>query len=179
MFVGPPYAGKDTQAKLLAKKLDLPVFSMGQLIREAREAGNPKAIEGFQNYSLKGLHLPISLKFDLLKEQMDKSKKGFILDNFPATKEDLEAIIDYLNKYSLKVSKVFYLYISEEEIMKRMRLNRGRLDDSPEIVMKRVEVQNKDRIPVLEYFKEIGVLKKINGEQSIEKVQSDIINQLG
>lgn len=178
IFIGPPYAGKDTQAKLLKKKLGIPIFSMGQLIREAYEAGNPKAVEGFKQYSMQGLHLPIALKFDLLKEQMGQAKNGFILDNFPATKEDLDTFINYIEKNYLKVDKVFYFFILKEEIMRRMTLQRGRQDDTPEIVMKRIENQDKDRYPVIEYFKKQGLLEEINGEQSIEQVHSEIINRL-
>lgn len=178
IFIGPPFAGKGTQVELLGKKLNLPVFSMGHLIREAYGAGDQKAIEGFEKYSLKGLHLPISLKFGLLKEKLDKAKSGFILDNFPATQEDLDAFNNYLSEQNLRVDRVFYVFVSVDEMMRRAG-SRGRGDDTPEIITKRREIQDTDRISVIEYFRNKGILEEINGERSAEEVHQDIRSRLG
>jgi adenylate kinase len=177
IFLGPPFSGKDTQAEILGKELNLPVFSMGQLIREGNRLGNPKAVEGYQNYALKGLNLPNSLKFDLLKEKMDKNKAGFILDNYPATQEDLETLNHYLDENLLQVNIVFNINISVEEMKNRMA-QRGREDDKPEIVLTRRKVQGEDREPVLEHFRRQGKLVEINGEGSIEEVQLAIKEKL-
>jgi Adenylate kinase and related kinases len=177
IFLGPPYSGKGTQATILGKELNLPVFSMGELIREGNRLGNPKAVEGYQNYTLKGLHLPNSLKFFLLKEKMDANKNGFILDNYPATQEDLETLQNYLTENNLQVDKVFYVNISIEEMKNRM-VQRGRDDDKPEIVLVRRDVQDKDRLPVLQYFREKGILTEINGEGTIAAVQAVIKGEL-
>jgi len=173
IFLGPPYSGKGTQAQILGKELNLPVFSMGALIREGNKLGNPKAMEGYQNYTLKGLHLPNSLKFDLLKEKMDVNKNGFILDNYPATQEDLETLNNYLSQNSLQVDKVFYVNISSEAMTARIT-ERGREDDKLETVLTRKTVQDQDRLPVLEYFRQKGLLVEINGEGSVTDVQSKI-----
>lgn len=177
IFIGPPFAGKGTQTEILSKKLSLQVFSMGKLIREANKEGNPKAVEGFEKYSMKGLHLPVSLKFDLLKEKMDNAENGFILDNFPATKEDLDIFIEYLGKNHLSVNKVFYINISEEEANKRIT-RRGRADDDINILMKRREAQDQDRQPVIEYFRSKGLLEEINGEKDVEDVHKEVVNKL-
>ncbi len=178
VFIGPPYSGKDTQSKLIASDLGIPIFSMGSLIRKAYKEGNPKAIEGFEQYSMKGLHVPISLKFALLRERMDEEKDGFILDNFPATLEDLETFKEYLQEKSLKVDKVFSLKISEEEMIRR-RTQRGRADDEVDILLKRREEQDKDRIPVIEYFKSTGILKEINDEgQTVEETHQIIMEEI-
>jgi adenylate kinase len=173
IFLGPPYSGKGTQATILGKELNLPVFSMGELIREGNRLGNPKAVEGYQNYTVKGMHVPNSLKFELLREKMDENKNGFLLDNYPATQEDLDTLLNYLLENSLQVDKVFYISISAEVMTARIT-ERGRDDDKLEIVLTRKEVQDKDREPVLRYFKEKGMLTEINGEGSIEDVQAKI-----
>ena len=121
VFIGPPYAGKGTQTDLLSKRLRIPVYSMGALIREAYRKKDPNAIKGYENYSLKGKHLPTSLKFSFLKEKLDKSLNGFILDNFPATEEDLGVFNGYLNNNQKKIDKVIYLKISEKEMQNRMK----------------------------------------------------------
>jgi adenylate kinase len=172
IFLGPPFAGKDTQAKLLSKELNIPVFSMGAVIREAYENKDPRAVEGFERYSLKGLHVPIDLKFDLLRSKID-GLSDFMLDNFPATDEDLETFNQYLEKRELRITKAIYLKISEEEMKKRL-IHRGRGDDDPAIVEKRREVQDVDREPVLKYFRENNLLVEIDGGQSIDKIHEEI-----
>ena len=173
IFLGPPYSGKGTQAEVLGKQFNLPVFSMGQLIREGNKLGNPKAVEGYQNYVIKGLHVPNALKFVLLREKMDENKTGFILDNYPATQEDLDTLNKYFLENNLQVDKVFYIYISAE-VMKARITERGREDDKLETVLTRKTVQDQDRLPVLQYFREKGMLAEINGEGSIEAVQTKI-----
>lgn len=177
IFIGPPCSGKGTQTQLLGKKLNLPVFSMGALIREARKNGDPKVIEGFNNYSMKGLHLPIELKFDLLKEKLDKIPDGFILDNFPATKDDLGVFLSYLKEKSKVIDKVFCLNISEEGMERRV-ISRGRDDDQLQIILQRRKAQDKDRIPVIGYFRNQGILEEINSERSIEEVHQEILRRL-
>lgn len=178
VFIGPPFAGKGTQAALLGKKLDLPVFSMGGIIRQAYKSGHPTAVEGFEKYSLKGLHLPISLKFPLLEEKLNNVEDGFILENFPATAEDLRTFNRYVLRNKLNVTKVFLLTLSEQQAMKRMLL-RGRVDDTAEIVKKRREIQDEDRIPVINFYMEQGLLVEVNGEGDINKIHKQILDHLG
>lgn len=177
IFIGPPFAGKDTQAKLLSAELNIPVYSMGALIREAKEAGDPLAIEGFENFSMKGLHLPINLKFHLVKDKIDSFQGDLILDNFPGNQEDLDTFSNYLSDRNLKVKKVFYINITNEEMLRRM-IDRGRGDDQPEIVVKRRGNQDKDRESVIAFYKNQGILKEINGEGPIEQIHQEIKESL-
>lgn len=178
IFIGPPFAGKGTQAALLSKKLGIPYFSMGAVIRQAYEAKQSLAVEGFENYSLKGKHLPISLKFPLIKDKLQNAKDGYILENFPATAEDLDTFNQFLIQENLSVTKVFLLTLSEREAMTRM-LVRGRVDDTPEIVRKRRDIQDKDRIPVIDYYKEKNLLVEINGEAEINQIHKQILEHIG
>lgn len=177
VFIGPPYAGKGTQTDLLSKELEIPVYSMGALIREAYRKKNPNAIEGYENYSLQGKHLPTNLKFSFLKEKLDRSPNGFILDNFPATEEDLGVFGSYLKENQKRLDKVIYLKISEKAMQERM-ISRGRGDDDPSIVQARREIQDKDRIPVLDYYRSQGILEEIDGEKDIDEVHKEIIKRL-
>jgi adenylate kinase len=180
VFIGPPYAGKDTQGKLLSKKFNnMPIFSMGHLIREAREKGNENIVKAYEDYSLKGLHVPTKIKFPLLKEKMDQARDGFILDNFPATKDDLETLNNYLFQTNKKIDKVIYLDISKEEMQKRFKIaSRGRKDDHPEIIIARRDIQGQDRIPVLKFYKKQNLLSKIKGEGDINKIHEEILKEL-
>lgn len=180
VFIGPPYAGKDTQGKLLSHKFgNMPILSMGGLIREALERGNETFIKAYEEYSLKGLHLPTAVKFPLLKEKMDQARGGFILDNFPATEDDLTMFNNYLFSTSKKVNRVIYLYISKEEMKKRFKnAFRGRKDDDPDIVDARRKIQDQDRIPVLKYYKSHNQLCEINGEGDINKIHQEILREI-
>ncbi|EKD85986.1 MAG: Adenylate kinase [uncultured bacterium] len=126
---------------------------------------------------MKGLHVPIELKFDLLKDKIEETPKGFIVDNFPGTQEDLNAFNAYLVNKKLKVDHVFYLNITKEEMLKRM-IYRGRRDDDPEIVLKRRENQDKDREAVLRYFRDQGLLREIDGLSSIDEIHRKIISYI-
>lgn len=179
IFLGPPYSGKETQTTPLSRDLGIPVFSMGQLIREGREQ-DPAIEDAFQQYTVRGLHIPTKVKFELLRKKMDEAQNGFILDNFPATHEDLEVFRAYCEEKNLDVSKVFYLHIDEEEMLNRFAANphRGRLDDAKETLLVRSKVQGVDREPVLQYFRENGKLVEINGQQPIEAVSELIHGQI-
>lgn len=177
IFLGGPYSGKGTQAKMLGEKLNLSVFDMGQLIRSAREAGDERAILGFEQYSMKGLYVPTHLKFPFLREKMEQATSGFILDHFPATQDDLTVFLDYIKEKNLSINKVFNIRLSEEEMLKRFK-ERGRPDDTPEIIKKRREIQEIDRKPVIDYFKIQGLLEEIDGDSSIKNIQEEILRRL-
>lgn len=179
IFIGPPFAGKDTQASLLSKKLSLPLFSMGGLIRDARKSGDKTISDAYKKYTLNGLHIPINIKFGLLKIKLDNLNDGFILSNFPATLEDLNVFNKYLTERNLSVDKVFYLSISKDVMQERFKGSlRKRPDDDSKIISERREVQDNDRIPVIEYFKKLGILVEINGERDIKVVYEDILGCL-
>lgn len=176
VFIGPPYAGKDTQSNLLREELGLPVFSMGQLIRDAKESGDKEVIEAYEEYSMKGRHLPNSVKFPLLQAKMDGNlSSGFMLDNFPATQEDLTIFNKYLASRDLVVGCVFHIFVDEEEMLSRMKkAGRSRPDDTVEVVLERRRYQDRDRQSVLEFFRKQGLLVEINGEKSIGDIHKEI-----
>ncbi|MBI2028189.1 MAG: nucleoside monophosphate kinase [Candidatus Levybacteria bacterium] len=179
VFIGPPFAGKDTQAVMLSKKLSLSLFSMGGLIREAREKGDKVIEDAYRNYSLKGLHLPIGIKFGLLRKKIENLNDGFILNNFPATNEDLQVFNEYLKEHNLSVYKAFYLNISKNIMQKRLDAStRKRSDDDLKIILARREIQDKDRIPVINYFRNLGILEEVDGEREIDEVNKDILSRL-
>ncbi len=175
VFLGPPYAGKGTHSAFLGQKLNIPVFSMGALIRQAHDKGDEVIKDAYERYALKGLNVPTHIKFDLLKKAMIQAGDNFILDNFPATEDDLKVLSDFLKERNLSIDKVLHMKTSEEEMIKRLKnISRGRADDDPEIVRARREIQDKERKPVIEYFKNQGILTEVNSEGSIEEVNRKI-----
>ncbi|MDP3998798.1 MAG: nucleoside monophosphate kinase [bacterium] len=187
VFLGPPGAGKGTQAELLSQKSSLPALSVGQLLRDAHREKTPEGM-AWDKYSMHGLNVPTELKFKLLVEKMDQAKDGFILDNFPRTREDLVAFKKYLEERDRKVDRVFHLVIREEVAVGRIlsrkdkegkkELVRG--DDNLEILKVRIdEGYRKDLRPILDHFRGLGVLEEISGVQSIETVHQEILRRLG
>ncbi len=179
VLIGPPLSGKETQGELLELSLGgIPRFSMGHLIREARNK-DPKFEQAYQDYSMQGKHLPNEIKFPLMAAKMDEaSGTGFILDNFPATAEDVEYLEKYLRGRDLKIQSVISLNVSEDEMRKRFEIakeRRGRADDTYENVHDRRENQDNDRVAVLDHYRDLGLLSEISGEQSVEKVHDDIM----
>lgn len=182
VLIGAPLSGKETQGELLEASLGgIPRFSMGHLIREARDI-DPKFEQAYQEYSMQGQHLPNEIKFPLMEKKMDEAKSiGFILDNFPATAEDVEYFEKYLQGKDLQIKAVITLNISEDEMRKRFEIakaRRGRADDTFENVHERREIQDRDRVAVLDHYRNLGLLKEISGEQSVEKVHQDILKSI-
>src|SRR3989344_3627089 len=153
VLIGPPLSGKETQGELLELSLGgIPRFSMGHLIRDARKT-NPKFEEAYQKYSMQGKHLPNDIKFPLMIKKMEEANNGFILDNFPATSEDIEYFEKYLIDKDLNIKAVISLNVSEDEMRKRFeraKERRGRADDTFENVHVRREIQDRDRVSVLD-----------------------------
>lgn len=178
VLIGPPLSGKETQGGLLESSLGgIPRFSMGHLIREARKT-NPVFEKAFSEYSMQGKHLPNNIKFPLMAQKMDEAQSDFVLDNFPGTQEDVEYFESYLEGKPFKIKAVISLNISEDEMRKRFEIakeKRGRADDTFENVHERREIQDKDRKAVLDYYRKLGILHEINGEDSVERVHDKIV----
>lgn len=180
VFLGPPYAGKDTQARILSKKINLPVLSMGERIRSALTKGNNRIKRAYAKYAMKGKNLPTSVKFPLLKAEMDKFvKKGFILNNYPANKDDLRYLMKYLKKRGLEITAVVNIEIPEEEIVRRMKkTNRNRLDDQPAVVGARLRQQTAEREEVLSFFKKRGIVIQIDGVGKVGDIHAKILDSI-
>lgn len=179
VFLGRPESGKGTQSTMLGKELGLPVFAMGDLIREAR-VSNGGINQAYEQYAMRGRHFPNSIKFPLLKSRLDETGNGFILDNYPATKEDVETLSAYLNGRSLSIDKVFHITISEDEVIRRTKVqHRDRLDDDESVIRERLKNQDEDRKLAIDYFRNKGVLVEIDGEREITAIHGEIMSKLG
>lgn len=187
-LVGPPLSGKDTQGKLLAKKLKGKFFVTSGLIREFFEKTK-------KNY------LKIGNKNLDLKKEKEKLKTGDLVDSLLVTQVVLDKIKENLNKKNLIIAgsprrlfeakREFYflkenlpqsfifilLDVSQKEIFKRA-LKRKREDDALEIVKKRIENYKKETLPAINFLNEKGVLIKVKGEGRVLKIHREIIEKL-
>lgn len=189
ILLGPPGAGKSTQGRLLAKKLKIPWISIGELLRESYQKGYVEGNEWWIKYGSKGLNAPIELKFSILEKRLISAKNGFVLDDFPRTREDLDALKGYLDWSKVKIDKVILIDVSERtsvrRILRRWRIakKRGieRYDDSPYVLKVRIKEGYKKELPImLQYFEKQKLLVNVegNGRHTIREVYKKILSAL-
>lgn len=209
ILLGPPGAGKGTQAEGIKKEFNIPHISTGDIFRENIK-NNTELGKKAQEYMNKGLLVPDELVVDLVKDRLSKNdcNKGFLLDGFPRTIEQAEALDKELKKMDKKLDKAININVSEEVLVERIVGRRickdckatyhvkfnppqkegicdkcgGKLyqrdDDKEETVQKRIKVYKEETQPLIDYYDKKGLILNINGEQEINKVLEDIINNL-
>lgn len=187
VFYGPEGSGKGTQAKLLGAKLNLPVLTSGDLVREAATHDQGLIGEACRRSLEAGKYVADSEMFVLWKNKLKEKEmeQGWIIDGFPRNVRQAKFLVDKVSKYGYRLDKVFYLSISAEESIRRL-LKRGRklhagnggIHDSPERIKQRLEMYQQGEQAVLEFFDKMGILEKIDGERSIEEVHREIVARL-
>lgn len=166
VFLGPPGAGKGTQAEIISKKLNLKKISTGDILRYEIEKGTELG-KIAKSYAEKGELVPDEIMIKIIEINI-KNLNSFILDGFPRT---LNQAIE-LEKIT-NIDKVIYLNVPDEEIKKRL-LSRGRLDDKPEVIENRIKVYKEQTQPLIEFYKKKGILYEINGIGTIEEITKKI-----
>ncbi len=178
IIFGPPGVGKGTQAEILTKKLELFHFSTGEFLRKAIEDGSElgkKAKEIVESGKLVPDEIMIEIVDDALHKNL--TNNGFILDGFPRTKEQAEALDKMFEKSGFFDVKVIYLTADEDEIVTRL-LKRGRTDDTEETIRKRLRIYKDSTEPVLEYYRKKNCVTEFNGVGDIEDINSRLIDYL-
>ena len=194
IMLGAPGAGKGTQAKFISEKFGIPQISTGDIfranIKNQTELGN-KA----KSYIDQGLLVPDELTLDLVTDRLSKDdcKNGYILDGFPRTLNQANALTDALKKQGTSIDIAIDIEVKDEDIIRRMsgrrvcpkcgatyhvQYNIIRADDQPETVKKRLEVYHKQTQPLIEYYQEAGTLRTFDGMKPMEEVFSEICDEL-
>ena len=206
IFFGAPGAGKGTQADKVSEKLNIPTISTGAIIRAAIKAGTDMG-KSAQSFIEKGNLVPDEVVIGIIKDRLDEDdcKGGFILDGFPRTIPQAEA----LDRMGVKIDVVLELYVSDDEIVSRMSGRRVcpkcgatyhtkfnpstagencdkcgealsiRKDDAPEVVKSRLVVYHEETEPLKEFYSAKGLLKTVVGQEQLSDTTKLTFEALG
>jgi adenylate kinase len=174
IFLGPPGAGKGTQAQVLAEHLHIPHISTGEILRQAMKEQTPLGIKA-QGYVDSGELVPDQLVQDLVEERLAQSdaKSGWILDGFPRKVTQAAFLEELLAKTAQGGERVVNLDAPDDIVISRL-LARGRKDDTEEVIRRRLEVYRNETAPLINYYSQRERLLTVNGNQSQEEVTTQL-----
>ena len=177
VLLGPPGAGKGTQAVKIAEKLGVPQISTGDLFRHNISAGTQLGLEA-KKYLDAGDLVPATLTNALVDDRLNDSDVagGFILDGFPRTVEQAGALHDMLERRNLKLDAVLEFRVPEEELVARLA-GRGRADDTEDVIRNRFRVYRDETAPLLDYY--THELKTVDAVGSLDDVFNRALQALG
>ena len=203
IFLGPPGAGKGTQAQRICNALKIPQISTGDILRRAMKEGTETGLKA-KSYIDAGKLVPDEVIIDIVKERlaMDDCKGGYILDGFPRTVPQAEALDTFAT-----IDSVIELVVADEVLVNRLSGRRvcvkcgatyhlsmlngkttcevcaeeliQRNDDKPETVLNRLEVYHAQTAPLIGYYEKKGILHKVDGDQGIDNSFAAIMKELG
>lgn len=177
VLVGPPGAGKGTQAVRLAERLDVPHISSGDLFRANLQERTELGLAA-QRYMDAGELVPDEVTVGMLRERLaeDDVEKGFILDGFPRTAAQADALDELLRDAGNELDAVVSLEVPEDVLVQRL-LARGRTDDTEDVIRRRQEVYREETSPLLEHYSEQLVTVDAVGE--VAEITDRIVDVLG
>jgi adenylate kinase len=184
ILLGPPGAGKGTQAQRLVHRYGIVQLSTGEMLRAAAAAGTPVGLKA-KDIMASGALVPDDIVIGIISERLDQpdARKGFILDGFPRTVPQAQALDDLLKKKHMKLDAVVELRVNESALLARVEsrvaemLARGeevRIDDTPEVLSKRLASYRSLTEPLIHYYSERRKLLTVDGMMTIEHVTREI-----
>ncbi|MCP4035723.1 MAG: adenylate kinase [bacterium] len=173
VFLGPPGAGKGTQAKRLAAARGVLHISTGDMLRAAVAAGTPLGLKA-KAIMDSGKLLSDDVIAAVVEERLaqDDCSAGVLLDGFPRTLVQAELLSGILDRLGRTLGHVALLEVPNDELERRMleRAKEGRADDTPEVIRRRLEIYAEETAPLIGYYDERGLLRRIDGLGSIDEV---------
>jgi adenylate kinase len=179
VLLGPPGAGKGTQAQRLAARLGVPAVSTGDMLREAVAAGSELGGRVAGIMAAGGLVDDV-LMAEVVRDRLAKpdAREGYLLDGYPRTLPQAKTLEGILADSGQRLDAVVMVDVPEEELVRRALL-RGRADDSEEVIRERQRVYREKTAPLIGYYKERGLLREIDGHLSVDEVTVHVFAALG
>ena len=174
LFLGPPGAGKGTQAGLMSVSNQYLHLSTGELLRKEVDLKTNLGIQ-VKEIINSGQLVKDELVLEIVRKNLLKKNKGWILDGYPRNISQANSLNQVLEDINQALEMVFYLDVNEDILVKRL-LSRGRTDDNEDIIRTRLNIYKETTEPLIDFYKEKKILKYINGDREL-KVISDEIKQ--
>lgn len=182
LLIGPPGAGKGTQAAILAQTFGIPAISTGDIFREnvRKETELGKRAKEFMD---RGDNVPDSLTNELVEDRLGQSDcaAGFLLDGFPRTAAQVEALNGMLSSQGTALDAVVELVADVEVVVERLKkraVEQGRTDDDESVVRHRLEVYREQTAPLIDLYGQSGLLVSVDGIGAIDEVTGRIMEKL-
>ena len=179
VLLGPPGAGKGTQAQLLSARLGVPAISTGDMLREAVAAGSElgRRVEGIM---AAGKLVDDELMAEVVRDRLAKpdTAMGYLLDGYPRTLPQAKTLEGILRESGQQLDAVVMVDVPVDELVRRSLL-RGRADDTEEVIRERQRVYREKTEPLIGYYRQLGVLREIDGHLPVDEVTSHMFAALG
>jgi len=174
ILLGPPGAGKGTQGHRLSERYNIPEISTGAILRSAVHKGTPLGREA-KSYMDRGALVPDEVMIGIIRERLgqDDTERGFILDGFPRTVAQAEALSRLSEEQQRPIEHVISIAVPQEELLQRLAGRRqleGRQDDTDEAIRHRLEVYERETAPLIDYYRRQGLLRCIVGVGTIDEI---------
>jgi adenylate kinase len=178
LLLGPQGSGKGTQAKRISAEYEIPHIATGDMLRAAMSADTPLGRRVKPIYD-SGLLVPDDLMIELIRERLaaPDTANGFILDGFPRTMGQAEALDEMLREIGRELDVVFDFQIADEICVQRMLKrahDEGRTDDTPEAIAQRLSLYHDQTAPLIEHYRAQGIVVGIHAERSVDDVFLEI-----
>ncbi len=187
ILLGPPGAGKGTQAEFIKKQFHMAHISTGDILRQAVKENSPMGIKA-KSFMDQGALVPDEVVIGIIQDRLQQqdTMKGYMLDGFPRTINQADALNEMLKGLSSwdqdrAIQHVVYLEVPELELVQRLQgraAKEGRVDDNDETVKNRIKVYFEQTSPLIDYYEAKKLLRRINGRGAIEQITKDILSVL-
>lgn len=178
LLIGPPGAGKGTQAALLATRYSIPAISTGDIFRKNVAEATSLGIEA-KGYMDRGEYVPDTITNALVKDRLSQPDvlNGFLLDGYPRTLDQVEKLDEVLAQNGSKLDVVVQLTADSEELVSRLAnraIEQGRTDDTPEVIRKRQAIYENQTAPLIDVYASRSLVAKVNGLGDVSVVTARI-----
>ena len=172
LFLGPPGAGKGTQAALISEWNSYLHLSTGELLRKEVKSESELGLQ-VKDVINSGKLVSDELVLKIVRKNLTENKSGWILDGYPRNLTQANSLSEVLKKISQPLQVVFYLNVKEEILIERL-LNRGRSDDNEATIRTRLKIYNETTQPLIGYYEKQNILEYIEGNRDLNNISDDI-----